>query len=96
MNTANLIEDAERWAKTVSESPGIGTAGEDLYGAKLLYDLAAALRASEERARKAEQERDSLAAANLAANKRIVALEHERDAARAELQAERRKGCSNG
>ena len=117
MNTANLIEDAERWAKTVSESPGIGTAGEDLYGAKLLYDLAAALRASEERARKAEQERDSLAAANLAANKRIVELEQERDeerrkvdallessallrderdAARAELQAERRKGCSNG
>ena len=31
------------------------------------------------------KERDDLAAANLAANKRIVELEHERDAARAEL-----------
>lgn len=37
--------------------------------------LTAALKASEERARKAEE----LAAANLAANKRIVELEHERD-----------------
>lgn len=81
MDTANLIEEAERWAKNVSESPGNGTAGEDLYGAKLLCDLAAALKASEERARKAEE----LAAANLAANKRIVKLEHERDAACAEL-----------
>ena len=81
MDTANLIEEAERWAKNVSESPGNGTAGEDLYGAKLLCDLAAALKASEERARKAEE----LAAANLAANKRIVELEHERDAARAEF-----------
>lgn len=73
MDTANLIEEAERWAKNVSESPGNGTAGEDLYGAKLLCDLAAALKASEERARKAEE----LAAANLAANKRIVKLEQE-------------------
>ena len=145
MDTANLIEEAERWAKNVSESPGNGTAGEDLYGAKLLCDLAAALKASEEqngairrgldweraerekvaefarkigrerddlaaalkaseeRARKAEKtqeqlydewreelrvserERDAIAAANLAANKRIVELEHERDAACAEL-----------
>lgn len=36
-------------------------------------------------ARKIGRERDELATANLAANKRIVALEHERDAARAEL-----------
>jgi len=33
----------------------------------------------------ANRERDELAAANLAANKRIVELEHDRDAARAEL-----------
>lgn len=46
-----------------------------------VFDVAAALRASEERARKAEE----LAVANLAANKRIVALAHERDAARVEL-----------
>ena len=103
MDTANLIEEAERWAKNVSESPGNGTAGEDLYGAKLLCDLAAALKASEERARKAEKtqeqlydewreellvserERDAIAAANLAANKRIVELEHERDEARSKL-----------
>ena len=103
MDTAKLIEEAERWARNVSESPGNGTAGEDLYGAKLLCDLAAALKASEERARKAEKtqeqlydewreelrvserERDAIAAANLAANKRIVELEHERDAACAEL-----------
>ena len=45
----------------------------------LVPELAAALKASEERARKAEQERDAFAAANLAANKRIVELEHERD-----------------
>ena len=75
MDTANLIEEAERWAKNVSESPGNGTAGEDLYGAKLLCDLAAALKASEERAREAED----LAAANVAANKRIVELEQETD-----------------
>ena len=106
MDTANLIEEAERWAKNVSESPGIGTAGEDLYLAGLLDKLAAALKASEEQngairrgldweraerekvaefARKIGRERDDLAAANLAANKRIVELEHERDAARAEL-----------
>ena len=106
MDTANLIEEAERWAKNVSESPGNGTAGEDLYGAKLLCDLAAALKASEEQngairrgldweraerekvaefARKIGRERDDLAAANLAANKRIVELEHERDEARSKL-----------
>lgn len=87
----------------------------------LVPDLAAALKASEERAKAAEldaaslraawkiadrtsltaecqahaktsfdllgvvKERDALAAANVAANKRIVELEHERDAARAEL-----------
>ena len=108
MDTANLIEEAERWAKNVSESPGNGTAGEDLYGAKLLCDLAAALKASEERARKAEKtqeqlydewreelrvserDRDALAAANLAANKRIVELEHERDAALLAAQGARR------
>jgi hypothetical protein len=47
--------------------------------------VAATIGESTERARKAEQERDDLAAANLAANKRIEELEHERDAARAEL-----------
>jgi hypothetical protein len=36
-------------------------------------------------ARKIGRERDEFTAANLAANKRIVELEHERDAARAEL-----------
>ena len=105
MDTANLIEEAERWAKNVSESPGNGTAGEDLYGAKLLCDLAAALKASEERARKAEKtqeqlydewreelrvserERDAIAAANLAANKRIVELEYERDEERRKVDA---------
>ena len=40
-----------------------------------VLSLAAALKASDERARKAEE----LAAANVAANKRIVELEHERD-----------------
>ena len=100
MDTAKLIEEAERWARNVSESPGNGTAGEDLYGAKLLCDLAAALKASEEQngairrgldweraerekvaefARKIGRERDDLAAANLAANKRIVELEQETD-----------------
>lgn len=59
MDTAKLIEEAERWARNVSESPGNGTAGEELYGAKLLCDLAVALRESEERARKAEQDRDA-------------------------------------
>ena len=38
-----------------------------------------------QRAETAEKQRDDLAAANVAANKRIVELEHERDAARAEL-----------
>ena len=111
MDTANLIEEAERWAKNVSESPGNGTAGEDLYGAKLLCDLAAALKASEEQngairrgldweraerekvagfARKIGRDRDALAAANLAANKRIVELEHERDAALLAAQGARR------
>ena len=124
MDTTKLIEEAGRWAKNVRESPGNGTAGEDLYLAGLLDKLIAALRESEERAKAAEldaaspraawkiadrtlltaecqahtktSERDALAAANLAANKRIMELEHERDAARAELEAERRKGCSNG
>lgn len=121
MDAEKLIEEAERWAKNVSESPGNGTAGEDLYGAKLLFNLAAALRETTARAEAAEydaasvraavkvselttlademsgrvraelalsratQERDALAAANVAANKRIEALEHDRDAARAEL-----------
>ena len=114
-DTEKLIEAAERWAKNVSESPGNGTAGEDLYGAKLLISLAAALRETTAREEAAEldaaqlraafkvaghtslaeemrkglttafelakvaRERDALAAANVAANKRIVALEHERD-----------------
>ena len=59
MDTEKLIEEAERWAKNVSESPGNGTAGEELYGAKLLCDLAVALRESEERARKAEHDREA-------------------------------------
>lgn len=120
-DTEKLIEAAERWAKNVSESPGNGTAGEDLYGARLLISLAAALRETTAREEAAEldaaqlraafkvaghtslaeemrkglttafelakvaRERDALAAANVAANKRIVALEHERDAARAAL-----------
>ena len=81
MDTEKLIEEAGRWAEHVRQSPGNGTAGEDRYLAGLLDKLAAALKASEERARKAEE----LAAANLAANKRIVELERERDEARAEL-----------
>ena len=40
---------------------------------------------SEDTIRRLTTERDDLAAANVAANKRIVELEHERDAARAEL-----------
>lgn len=186
MDATRLIEEAGSWAQHVRQSPGNGTAGEDLYLAGLLDKLIAALKASEERARKAEDEEEELrelvaryqeasgidvggdpggvtpdilskfvqseearanaaekqcaelAAANLAANKRIVeleqetdglhdalrtcdesrkelidglktardtldlgkrliqALEHERDAARAELEAERCKGCSNG
>lgn len=106
MDATELIEEAGRWAQHVRQSPGIGTAGEDLYLAGLLDKLAAALKASEEQngairrgldweraerekvaefARKIGRERDDLAAANLAANKRIEELEHERDAARAEF-----------
>ena len=40
---------------------------------------------SEDTIRRLTTERDEIAAANVAANKRIVELEHERDAARAEL-----------
>jgi hypothetical protein len=100
MDAEKLIEEAGRWAESIRRSPGKGTAGEDLYGAKLLTDLATALRAeckrvevlsrdvsrisgerehwqaAEERAR---QDRDEYAAANLAANKRIVELEQETD-----------------
>ena len=50
MDAEKVIEEAERWAKNVSESPGNGTAGEDLYGAKLLISLAAALRETMARA----------------------------------------------
>jgi len=76
MDATKLIEEAGRWAGRLREGPA-----KDEASARLMDYLAAALKASEERARKAEE----LAAANLAANKRIVELEHERDAARAEL-----------
>lgn len=152
MDATRLIEEAGSWAQHVRQSPGNGTAGEDLYLAGLLDKLIAALKASEERnkattislrcaeanLKAAIAETEPVKSANLAANKRIVeleqetdglhdalrtcdesrkelidglktardtldlgkrliqALEHERDAARAELEAERCKGCSNG
>ena len=48
-------------------------------------ELAAGLRSANALYETCKIDRDEYAAANLAANKRIVALEHERDAARAEL-----------
>lgn len=65
--------DAKNIQALLTEADGFYSAHSEVMN--LVCGLAAALKASEERARKAEE----LAAANLAANKRIVALEHERD-----------------
>ena len=60
MDAEKLIEEAGRWAESIRRSPGKGTAGEDLYGAKLLTDLATALRAECKRIVELEQETDGL------------------------------------
>lgn len=83
MDTTKLIEEAEREIAHM-KAEALSAANpynENTIRLTLLIDVVAALKASDERARRAEE----LAAANLAANKRIVELEHERDAARAEL-----------
>jgi len=52
---------------------------------RVIEHLRKSVAGQQKRAKKAEHQRDALAAANLAANKRIVELGHDRDAARAEL-----------
>ena len=75
MDATKLIEEAGREIAHM-KAEALSAANpynENTIRLTLLIDLAAALKASEERARKAEE----LAAANLAANKRIVKLEQE-------------------
>ena len=95
MDATKLIEEAEIWARELREST---FADRRHYGEKFAA-LAAALKASEEQnkatpislrcaeanLKAAIAETEPVKSANLAANKRIVELEHERDAARAEL-----------
>jgi hypothetical protein len=59
-------------------------------------ELAAGLRSANALSDAYRTESKKFATANRDANKRIEALEHERDEARAELAAERSKGAANG